>query len=98
MLEVEKIAAELIKHCQQQIHQQKNSIINNLKLSERNLVKNIKQNPKRWNSEFLDIKLDKAKPDKINVGLSAFIKVNHPDAPSDAEKLFSLVNEYHINN
>ena len=84
MLEVEKIAAELIKHCQQQIHQQKNSIINNLKLSERNLVKNIKQNPKRWNSEFLDIKLDKAKPDNINVGLSALIKVNHPDAPSDA--------------
>lgn len=84
MLEVEKIAAELIKHCQQEIHRQKNSIIEELRSSEINLVKNIKQNPKLWSEASLDIKIDRSKPDKMNVGLSAFVKVNRPDAASDA--------------
>ena len=58
---------------------QKNSVINELRLSERSLVKNIKQNPKRWNSDSLDIRIIIAKPDQINARLSSYIKVNHPD-------------------
>ena len=78
------IAAELINHCQQEIHRQKNSIIDKIRSSEINLVKNIKLNPKLWNKECLDIKIDRSKPDKINIGLSAIVKVYRPDAVSAA--------------
>lgn len=85
MLKAEKIAAELITHCEQLINRQKNSIINELRLSERSLVKNIKQNPKRWNSDCLDIKINIAKPDQINAELSSYIKINHPDVTESFE-------------
>ena len=85
MLKAEKIASELINHCEQQINRQKNSIINELRLSESSLVKNIKQNPKRWNSDSLDIRIIIAKPDQINAGLSSNIKVNHPDVSESFE-------------
>ena len=79
MSKVEMIAAELIKNFQQKIQRKKNSIIDELRSSEINLTKHIKQNPKLWNKECLDIKIDRSKADKINVGLSAVITVNRPN-------------------
>ena len=67
MLKAEKIAVELITHCEQLINRQKNSVINELRLSERSLVKNIKQNPKCWNSDCLEIRINIEKPDQIKV-------------------------------
>lgn len=80
---IEQKAAELTKNYQQQIQQQKNSIIDELRSSEKILINSIKQNPKIWNNKCLVVKLNEKKLDK-NFGLHASITVNHPNVPSDA--------------
>ena len=70
------MADELIQNYQQQIQRQKSSIIDELRSSEKKLVKNINQNPKLWNDQCLKVKLKQEKPDSKNVGLSAAITVN----------------------
>ena len=57
---VEKIASDLLRDYQHGLHQQKSYIINRLKSSENELIANIKQNPKLWNSACLHIELNKS--------------------------------------
>ena len=57
---VEKIASDLLRDYQHGLHQQKSYIINRLKSSEYELIANIKQNPKLWNSACLHIELNKS--------------------------------------
>ena len=75
---VEKITAIMIKQCSQQLVRQKDSIINELKSSEEKLLKNIKLNPKLWNTECISIAIDTKKSDPSNFGLSASIELNNP--------------------
>ena len=84
-MKAEKIAAGLIQNYQLQIQRQKDLIIYKLSSSEETLVKNIKQNPKLWNSKCLKVKLEAEKPDCQNDALSAVITVNRPDARNYAE-------------
>ena len=75
IITIEKITADLIEHCQQQLLQEKKSIIERLNSAEQLLLDNISQNPKFWNSECLQIDFQKKIPVRNQLGVFAVIDV-----------------------
>ena len=75
---VEEMTAIMIEQCIQQLERQQDSIINRLKSSQEKLLKNIKLNPKLWNTECISIAIDTKKSAPSNFGLSASIELNNP--------------------
>ena len=72
------MTAIMIEQCIQQLERQQDSIINRLKSSQEKLLKNIKLNPKLWNTECLSIVIDTKETDSSNFGLSSSINLNNP--------------------